>query len=387
MKNHHLSAAVCCFVMLCGLSAAEVLVDESGVQTSLIGPGAPPHTIGLQRHIQTITLNTGVKSYDVRYVVAQDPAKPEVAVPGEGYIGMPGPVGCNWYASGFFDLQLNGETIGDTPIHSLTGRSSGDRGAADFVFDTPVSLVRIRFVALDGGDCLFAQVLLEPKQEITSVRVLTRCYPSAFVNNADRHVLTPTRDLSQGERAELDIASEYWTLYYDQVYDAGFAGPSQRGVGPCAMLWAPEQTESAGFTVGGYGIETAFTLAPTLREFRFIFFDYAGTTNAVAQADLQARGAALLEELSGFVFIDPAVGEWPLAEKRAEVERVLASMPHEQEAAAQYRRWGAELEGQLDLLRSRPGGMIMTEAEATRIIDEWEQGLPVLRLNALLNEI
>jgi len=319
--------------------------------------------------------------------VATDPERPGVAIPGEGYIGMPRPVSCNWYAGGFFDLQLNGETIGTTPVSSLTGYGSGDRGTADFVFDTPVSLVRIRFVALDGGDCLYAQVLLEPKQEITSARVLTRCYPSAFVSNSERHVLTPTRDLVQGERAELDLTNEWWTLYYDRVYDAGFAGPTYRGVGSCGMLWLPEQTQSTGFTVGSYGTETAFTLDPARREFRFIFFDYTGTSNADAQADLQTRGAVLLEELSGFSFTDPTLAAWPLAEKRAEIEQVLASMPEEQDAAAQYERWGKELEAQLGLLRSERAGSIMAEAEAARIIGEWEQGLPELKLEALLSRI
>ncbi len=387
MRSHRPPAIACCVLMLCSLSAAEVLVDDSGVRTSLAGPGAPKHIIGLQRHLQTISLNTGVKTYGVSYTVATDPEKPEVAIPGEGYIGMPRPVSCNWYAGGFFDLQLNGETIGGTPISSLTGRSSGDRGTVDFVFDTPLSLIRIRFVALDGGDCLFAQVLLEPKQEITSVQVLTRCYPSAYVSNSERRVLTPTRDLLQGERADLDLPSEWWTLYYDRVYDAGFAGPTQRGVGPCAMLWLPDQTQSAGFTVGGYGTESAFTLEPSLREFRFVFLDYAGTPNADAQADLQARGARLLEELSGFSFTDPVIAEWPLEEKRAEVARVLATMPQEQDAAAQYERWSEELDAQLALLRSEPAGSIEAEAEAARIINEWEQGLPMLRLNALLSRI
>jgi len=387
MRSHRLPAIACAVLMLCSLSAAEVLVDDSGVRTSLAGPGAPKHIIGLQRHLQTITLNTGVKTYSVSYTVATDPEKPEIAVPGEGYIGMPRPVSCNWYAGGFFDLLLNGETIGGTPISSLTGRSSGDRGTADFVFDTPLSLIRIRFVALDGGDCLYAQVLLEPKQEITSVSVLTRCYPSAYVSNSERHVLTPARDLLQGERADLDLPNEWWTLYYDRVYDAGFSGPNYRGVGSCAMLWLPEQTQSAGFTVGSYGTQSAFTLEPALREFRFVFLDYAGTPNADAQADLQARGAALLEELSGFTFTDPTLTLWPLAEKRAEVERVLASMAADQDAAAQYERWAEELEAQFGLLRAEPAGSIEAEAEATRIINEWEQGLPVLRLNALLNQI
>ena len=365
----------------------QVLVTDSGVQTVTIGPGAPAHTIGLQGHRQLITLDTGAQVYGLRYVIARDPKNPQAAIPGEGYIGMPQPVDCNWYGGGFFDVQLNGRSIGTTLIHSLTGRSSAGRGTADFVFDTALSVVRVRFVALSGGDCLYAQVLLEPKVEIKSVRLSVRCYPSGFVSDAERHVLTPTRDLAQGERAELDIADEWWTLYYDRIYDAGYISPTHRGVGPCAMLWLPGQTDKAGFTVGSYGIETALTLKPVLRDFRFVFFDYAGKKNEAAKADLRGRAQKQLEELATLPFTDPSLATWPLAQKQAEIRQALASLPEDQETAAQYDRWAQDLAAQLKLMKSGSAGAIMAEANAARTIGEWERGLPALKLKALLNEI
>ncbi|HUT92372.1 MAG TPA: hypothetical protein VMY37_22950 [Thermoguttaceae bacterium] len=357
------------------------------MQTVTIGPGAPPHTVGLQGHRQTIVIDTAAQTYALRYVVARDPNNPQAAIPGEGYIGMPRPSDQNWYAGGFFDLWLNGQSIGGVLIHSLTGRSSGSRGTADFVFDTSQAVVRVRFVAKAGGDCLYAQALWEPKVEIKSVRVAVRCYPSAFVSDADRHVLTPARGLEQGERAELDVANEWWTLYYDSIYDAGYIGPTRRGVGPCAMLWVPGQTEKARFTVGSYGIETVLDLKPALRDFRFVFFDYAGKKNDAAKADLRGRAETLLEELTPFAFTDPSLAHWPLPQKQAEIQQVLASVPEDKEAAAQYERWGRELAAQFKLVHSGSAGAIMAEANAARTIGEWERGLPALKLKALLNEI
>jgi len=395
MKGFHLAVASCLALIPSNLSPAQelpqkppqVLVTDSGVQTVTIGPGAPPHTVGLQGHRQTIVIDTAARTYALRYAVALDSNNPQAAIPGEGYIGMPQPSDQNWYAGGFFDLWLNGKSIGATLLHSLTGRSSGSRGTADFVFDASQAVVRVRFVAKAGGDCVYAQVLLEPKQEITSVRVATRCYPSAFVSDADRHVLTSARDFEQGERAELDVANEWWTLYYDSIYDAGYIGPTRRGVGPCAMLWVPGQTEKARFTVGGYGIETAFDLKPTLRDFRFVFVDYAGTKNEAAKADLRGRAQTLLEELTTFAFTDPSLAHWPLPRKQTEIQQVLASVPKDKEAAAQYERWGRELAAQLKLVHSGSAGAIMAEANAARTIVEWERGLPALNLKALLNEI
>jgi len=255
------------------------------------------------------------------------------------------------------------------------------------VFDTPQAVVRVRFVAQAGGDCLFAQVLLEPKVEIQSVRLAVRCYPSAFVSDAQRHVLTATRDLAQGERAELDIGSEWWTLYYDRIYDAGYTSPTHRGVGPCGLLWLPEQTEKAGFTVGSYGIETMLTLKPAGRDFRFVFFDYAGRKNDAAQADLRGRAQRQREELAAFAFTDPGIANWPLPQKQAELRQALASLPEDRETAAQYERWAQELETQLKLIRAGSAGAIMGEAQAAKTISQWEQGVPALRLKALLNEI
>jgi len=381
----------CLVLVTCSLSPGQeperVLVMDSGVQTGKIGPGAPRHVIGLQRHKQTIVLETGSQTFGLCYVIARNPKNPQVAVPGEGYIGMVQPVDCNWYGGGFFDLQINGRSIGPTLIHSLTGRASGNRGTADFVFDDVQAVVRVRFVAKAGGDCLYTQVLLEPKVEIKSVRLITRCYPSAFVSNADRHVLTPARDLAQGERAELDVVGEWWTLYYDSVFDAGYVAPARSGVGPCAMLWVPDQTKKAGFRVGGYGTDTTFDLKPELRDFRFVFFDYAGKKNEVAKADLRARARALLDELKAFPFTDPSLANWPLAQKQAEIRQVLASVPKQKEMLAQYECWGRQLTAQLELVRSGAAGAIMAEANVAKTIARWERGLPELKLKALLNEI
>ncbi len=391
MNSYGFGLTVCLSAVLWGSSSAqeatEVLMTDSGVQIVTIGPGAPPHTIGLQGHRQVITMDTGARIYGLRYGVALDPNDPKAAIPGEGYIGMPQPVGCNWYAGGFFDVVLNGQSIGKTFIHSLTGRTTGNRGTTDFVFDTSQAVVRVRFVARAGEDCLLAQVLLEPKVEIKSVRISVRCYPSAFVSHAGRHVLTSKRDLAQGERADLNVADEWWTLYYDDVYDAGCVSAQHTGAGPCAVLWLPAQTEKAGFNVGGYGIDTVFQLQPELRDFRFVFFDYAGKTNDVAKADLRKRAPALLDELADFAFTDPLLARWPLAEKQAEVEQVLALVPDDKHAAAQYARWAKELAAQLELVRSHSAGAILAEAEAATTISQWQRGLPALKLKALLNKI
>ncbi|MBM3791880.1 MAG: hypothetical protein FJW35_16225 [Acidobacteria bacterium] len=185
----------------------------------------------------------------------------------------------------------------------------------------------------------------------------------------------------------LPVENEWWTLYYDRVYDAGYIGPTHSGVGLWAMLWLPDQTEKAGFAVGNYGIETVLDLQPTRRDFRFAFFDYAGQKNEAARVDLQGRARALQQELATFVFTDASLAHWPPPQKQAEIQRVLAAVPEEKKAAARYERWSHELATQLKQVRSGAGGAIMAEANVARIIGDWERRLPELKLKALLNEI
>ena len=300
---------------------------------------------------------------------------------------MPAPSACNWYHGGFFDLILNGRSIGRSMILSQTARGGPDRGTADFVFDTPQATVRLRFIVKAGGDALYAQALLEPREEIKSVKLVIRCYPSAFVSNSDRHVLTPLRDLKQGEKADLNPATESWLMYYDSLYDEGYLGPNYTGAGGCAALWLPAEVATAGLTVGGYGIDTTFDLRPEQRDFRFVFFDYTGRKNAAAQADLRARAPELLKELAGLAFTDPGVANWPLEQRIAEARALLATVPEDKAAPAKYERWAAALAGHLAAVREGRPGAVKAEAEAAQIISDWEQGLPELRLQALLREI
>jgi len=386
---------ICLGAFLAGLAVwaqgpekpAEVLVSDYGAKKSLAGPGAPVHIIGLERHSHEIALDTGRKLYSLHYVVALDKNRPGVAIVGEGYIGMPRPAAANWYHGGFFDCQINGQSLGTTPVNEFSGQSAGQRGYVDFIFDAPQAVARIRFMAVAGEEVLYAQALIEPKEEIRSLRVILRCYPSAFVTDGERHVLTPRRDLVQGQRADLDITQEDWLLFYDRIYDAGYVTPTHTGAGPCAVLWLPRQALKVSFAVGSYGTDTVMDLQPQQRDFRFIFMDFAGTKNAVARQDWQTRADAWRQKLANFNFTDPRLLAWPLQAKQAELQQLLERLPPETQKAAQYERWSAELAAALQILQAGGPGAIKAEAQAAKIISAWEQGLLELKLQALLNEI
>jgi len=86
----------------------------------------------------------------------------------------------------------------------------------------------VRFVAKAGGDCLYAQALLEPKVEIKSVRVAARCYPSGFVSAADRHdfrFVFFDYAGKKNEAAEADLRGRAQTLL-EELTTLAFTDPS-----------------------------------------------------------------------------------------------------------------------------------------------------------------
>jgi len=359
-----------------------VMVTDLGREDKAIGPGAPAHVIGLTGVNHGIDMNTGAMAYGLLYVAALDPKDPRGAVPGEGYIGMPKPNAFNWYWGGFFDLVLNGRSIGGTFPHSVTGRSSGARGYVDFVFDTPQAMVRIRFVAKAGGDCLYCQAKIEPKEAIRSAHLGLRCYPAGFITTGDRHMLSATRDLPQGTQGKLDAAKESWLLCYDKVFDWGVDVNGLRGGGPCAAIWLPEEVVDGSYLPGGYGAGIGLNLKPGVNDYRFVFFDFSGKTNAAAQAAIKARAPELAKELAAFDFADPVLRAWPVEQKWVEVQKALASAG-DAEAKAKYERWHNGLPAMLKALGGGQGA-IMAESEAARAVAEWEKGLPELLLKELL---
>lgn len=358
----------------------KVRIYDHGPTTHVAGPGAPAHVIGLTRLMHDITLNTGSVAYGLRYVVAKDPKDPAAAIPGEGYIGMSKPVDANWYGGGFFDLTLNGKTIGTSMVQVFAGRASGDRGYVDYVFDDPQAIVRLRVVGVAGSDCLYAQALLEPRVDVKEIRVDLRCYPSGFIHGPTRRALTAVRELAGAGRVSLDQGREWWVNYYDTTRGQGAPGD-----GSCSALWVPEQTREASVSVGTYSVDTALQLKPALRDFRFIFFDHTGRSNADVQADLKERAPRLLQDLTAFVFADSAVLNWVLAEKQEATRKLLVALPDGEKLGARYDEWSRELEAQLPQVRAGGAGAILAEAKALKTTAEWDRSLPDLRLQALLH--
>jgi hypothetical protein len=284
----------------------------------------------------------GRTPYAVSYQACVDPAHGDQVAPLEGYVGMPRPCSTGWYHSGFLFIQLNGQDIGTTPLSSMTVAESGRRAILDMVWHHPLANVRVRFLGLPAHDGLYCEIALEPKQEITSITVLARCYPSYFTswNHRDgaRRIQTPSTLVEQGRTETVPATDNWWAVYYDEVFDVA----KGEGDGPCALMLLPQEASEVQFSPQSYPVDTRITYPPDQRRLHLAFWEYPGSPNADVLANMRRDATAIRGELETTDFTPAAVRDLDIAALRAEVERATQSeavQAYLGERLAEVRSW------------------------------------------------
>ena len=358
--------------------ATPALATTPGLQLKPIttGPRA-----GQQHAEQAFHLLLGESRYRLRYLAFLDPAKPDRALPGEGYIGMPGPSLCNWYHGGFLFVRINGRDIGGARLHSATVAESGPRAIVDLVWDAAAARVRCRFVGLGGDDKLLCEVAIEPKGAVRDLRLLLRCYPSFFTawhkRDGARRVATPTRTVEQGQRIELPAAQHWRAVYYDTVFDVARG----EGDGPCAALWLPEQVQTVKLDVGSYAVTTELRCRPDARAVRIAFWDLRQQANAPVLERFARDGKAWAAQLR-------RTDLTPAGIRSFNPEAELATLAGLTRSAAARRQLGARAEAfrkRIEALAKgrRPFG-ILEQARLLASMADYREFLWELRLADLL---
>lgn len=331
----------------------------------------PGHT-GHRFHEQSAGLRFGPIPYDITYKACIDKAHHGKAAPLEGYLGMPVPASCNWYHSGFLFVSLNGEDMGTTPLSSMLVAERGTRAILDLVWHHQAADVRVRFVGLPGTDHLDCEIGLEPKQELESVEVALRCYPSYFTayhhRAGARRIQTPATRVEQGPKVTVRAADNWWALYSDDVFDLA----KGEGEGPCAMLLLPEQAKTVTFEPGGYAVTTRITYRPGVRRIRLAFWDLKGQTNKQALTHLRRVAPAVRKELTDLDFTPAAVTSFDLEALRAETEQALKSPAVRAELGSRLNEAQRWLNTAAPTLRRQGGApAVAAEEHLLRALDEY----------------
>jgi hypothetical protein len=386
-----LMAWLVAFVPFCALAQTkEVTVDEGEWKESVT---KDPRQMGATLRQKIITLNTGAVTYSIRAATATTPEHTSVR-PAEGYLGMPRPSSENWYGGGFMAIALNGKDIGSAPLKTMRAIESGERGALETIWEAPEGAVRVRFVGRPGDDKLFCEIALEPKGKIETLSVRLNCYPSFFTSwnkqKGHRVVESLASKAEEGATFTTDPQKDWALIYYDTVFDFGTGRGEFRGVGPCALLFLPEQIKSGKIKIGDYAVTSEFVVQPEAQAVRMIFWDFNGKTNKEAISYLKGKAAACQKELREISFINRTLAGFEFAKKKAETEALIASAKGTEPLAKKIGEVDAKLGPICEKVQAATaaGGVIPfgLEDEALRLIAEREKLVWQLKFHVLLSD-
>lgn len=313
----------------------------------------------------------GPISYAIRETYRYNEEDPSRVHPGEGYIGMPAPTSQNWYHGGFFFIEVNGRDV-PVPASSMMTVETGERAILDVVYHHEAANVRARFFGLPGEDWLGCEVTIEAIEEIASLGVKLRCYPSFFTSHfkreGARRIQTPSTLVVQDTQAEGPLTEHWWAVYYDDIFDVA----KGEGAGPCAMLAVPVEGATITFAPGGYAVGTSMSFPAETGTLRFAFWDLKGRTNEEALADIRAQADQVRGVLETIDLTPKAVTEFDVAAVRESLEAALASEETKEalgDRIEEIQRWMNETAPELEQTDGAPG--VAAQEDLLESIDEY----------------
>ena len=217
----------------------------------------------------------------------------EVA-PKEGLsgIGMTRPSATNWYAGGFIDVKVNGQSLGPyKPRLRRTVYASG-AVAVRSEWHPPSGKVTLTFVQLPDDD--FCRVVGEVAAASAGmVDIRLRCFPCITKRTGRRVVWTSSRRCDTAGTL-LARRQDTWFLCADVEYDRA---KSKRGAGPCAVMFTPSEVASAKASVTNYHVNITLSLRPEARRFHLALWELSNWPNQKALEHLRNLSKGLKADI------------------------------------------------------------------------------------------
>jgi len=365
-----------------GAEGDSVSARDSGVSTRPASwectPGHPIETRGL-------SLDNGLIRYSFAYSGCVHPSHGEKRPSSEGNFGMPSPTRANFYAGGFFGVIINGEDAVTYRVVDMQVLEEGERGSVQAIFAHPDAEVGVRLMLLPGSNHVLALVHWVPREgaDIESVQVKLITYPSFFTTfhnrQGERHCRTPRTDQQEVSTLEIVPGEDAYLYYHDAIFDVARG----EGDGPCATVLGPEDVIGGQVAINAYPVTSFIGFDPAAGEARLALYDFAGLTNAQAQAYLDDNWQADQAELAQIDFRPAAARTLDVAAFAEEVRGLLAAAADDAEALAPQVE---ELLGKLEEAQANAAaGDWQAEASLSGLLRDSEALLWRLRIFALLN--
>lgn len=203
------------------------------------------------------------------------------ALPREGYlgIGLQGPSNGNFYGGGFINVKINGLAIAILAEPEIVFHNYADRDVLEAKWKTQKNInLTLVFTVVKGDDKLLITGKIDAGVPVKSVTMDLRCYPNGFKRPLDRWIRTAAGDTQQAATVTAKV-DDCWIFYFDKKADRAVR---KNGLGPCALMYVPEEVQKVVVKVTGYPICTSLTLNPDLREFHVSLWEFGWIANDVA---------------------------------------------------------------------------------------------------------
>ena len=216
-----------------------------------------------------------------------------------------GPQGANWYSGpAFLEIGIGKARASKRPTTVNVLQKGPEAGVVEITWQFDEGTAKARFEVRDGDDKVLVTVEL-PKAETRWVRF--RCYPSSFgggwkqglelrqrrgiTAKLDHKVMDPATKKEKRLSQRLS-ADEPWVMYMDDHFDVAVAG--KKDLGPCGLLYSPEEIAKAVAMVNNYNCDTSLTPKPDATSIRVALWDFTGKTNAEALEIMKAVSVDML---------------------------------------------------------------------------------------------
>jgi len=369
-------------LLLAGLllpSAAALCAPQpAGHATATVMTATPERVGGHEGHVGKkwqVLLSSEPGSYGLQHWGCYDPGHAPYVVQPEGSIGMTSPGGGNWYHNGFFNFAVDGDSSCSFPLTAIRALDHGERASVELLWDMPQAWVRVRFLVVPGQRPLFCALTQYPKAGAApKLSAHLVAYPAGYFKDGGRVIVTPTRTLKTGDKVDLDPATEWSWIMYDERRDWRVSG----SVGGAGGLSVPELVGGLKLSVGAYGV--TWDVQAKGNELRFAFWGSQEVANADLPARLQPQFAPALANLRALDFTPLRLRAQGLAPLQAEFDKIFRETRDNDKDRATY----AALVAQLRQLLAQAGGgqvNLQAENEALAALDKLERLLWKVRMD------
>lgn len=251
--------------------------------------------------------NGGPVNYSLYYAYINDPAFKEK------YPNKPFPYlyrdwtrssnlglgGAAWCSAGFMDV-IAGKDLRFTVCKEIKVVEKGKRGVVDVVWEHEKANIKARFIILPGDDKVYLKVSVDPKIELSKIRVCFLATLCPCIKEEDWYhwISTASRSISRKDQqvSNLDPQTEPWVFIFDSK-------KNRRGT--CALMYLPEEAKKVSVTqVCGTFVDVIYP--GSIKEMRFILWNFPKKYKSVEEVYLYLKenGEKFSEELRNMSFSD-----------------------------------------------------------------------------------